>query len=496
MRSRALILRVSLVYFLAVLLTKGCAVTLNIPNFSKAHVLVVGDLMLDRYWFGSASRISPEAPVPVMRVDKADDRAGGAGNVALNLVALGAQTSFVSLVGEDKNAEWLDNFLREVNIASYLHPVPDVPTITKLRVISQHQQLVRLDFEEKFDEDASKALLPVIEEQLASADVLVLSDYGKGTLRDPQAFIRLAKKAKVPVFVDPKSLDFSVYKGATLLTPNLKEFVAVVGPCETEEEMAAKAFKLIRQFNLEYLLVTRGEQGMSLYYGSKEVVHLPTEAQEVFDVTGAGDTVIATLAAAYAAGADLVDAVKLSNCAAGITVGKLGAAAIQPHELRRAIHQLHLGGVLSEDELFLAIQDAKAHGEKIVMTNGCFDILHAGHVHYLNQARSLGDRLIVAVNDDASVRRLKGESRPINPIEDRMEVLAGLASVDWVVKFSEDTPERVICRLLPDVLVKGGDWKPAQIAGSQCVLENGGEVQSLDFVDGKSTTHVINKVKG
>lgn len=467
---------------------------LQLPDFSKARVLVVGDLMLDRYWFGSANRISPEAPVPVMKVNEVSDRPGGAGNVALNLASLGVQTTLVGLVGEDKNAEALDCFLRESGITCFLQQVPDMPTITKLRVISQHQQLIRLDFEKPFCDHHEDALLPIVEEQLKEVDVLILSDYGKGTLNNPQAFIKLAKKAKVPVFIDPKKLDFSVYKGATILTPNLKEFETVVGPCVDEQEMEKKALKLIKQCHLEYLLVTRGENGMSLFQEGAGAIHIPTRAQEVFDVTGAGDTVIATLAAVFAVDQEMPYAMKLANDAAGITVGKLGAATVTIHELRRVVHNLHRGGVFNEEQLMLAVADAKAHGEKVVMTNGCFDILHAGHVHYLEQAKTLGERLIIAVNDDDSVRRLKGKDRPINSVLQRMQVLAGLSSVDWVVPFSEDTPERLICQVLPDVLVKGGDWRPEQIAGSQCVLQNGGEVHSLDFVEGHSTTSVIDKI--
>lgn len=466
----------------------------KIPDFAKARVLVVGDIMLDRYWYGDAKRISPEAPVPVMRVGSVEERPGGAGNVALNLAALGAEVTLIGLTGQDSEADILENFLKEKNISCRLTRVSDRPTITKLRVISQHQQLIRLDFEEAFQDGHVEPILSETEKALQNVDAVILSDYGKGTLKNTQAFIKLAKKAHVPVFIDPKNMDFSVYNGATILTPNFKEFVAVVGPCADENEITTKALHLIKEFSLGSLLVTRGENGMSLFEKGKEPLHFPTDAQEVFDVTGAGDTVIATLAASLSAGCDLSCAVKLANIAAGISVSKLGAATVTVPELRRKTNGYHQGGILTEDSLAIAISDAKAHGEKVVMTNGCFDILHAGHVHYLEQAKTLGDRLIVAINDDASVKRLKGAERPINPLAHRMEVIAGLASVDWVVSFSEDTPERLVCRLLPDSLVKGGDWKPEQIAGSKCVLENGGEVHSLDFVEGHSTTSMIDSI--
>lgn len=466
----------------------------QIPNFTKARVLVIGDIMLDRYWYGDAKRISPEAPVPVMRVTNIEERPGGAGNVALNLASLGAQVTLIGITGNDREADILENFLKAKNIYCHLERASDRPTITKLRVISQHQQLIRLDFEETFQNDHVTHILPIVEKALREVDAVILSDYGKGTLKDSQTFIKLAKKAKVPVYIDPKNLDFSVYQDATILTPNFKEFVAAVGPCADENEITEKAQKLIKKFDLQALLVTRGEHGMSLFQAGKEPLHIPTHAQEVFDVTGAGDTVIATLVASLSVGCDLPRAVKLANIAAGISVSKLGAATVSVPELRRKLNCYHQGGILTEDALAIAVEDAKAFGEKVVMTNGCFDILHAGHVHYLEQAKSLGDRLIVAVNDDASVKKIKGNGRPINPLAHRMEVIAALASVDWVVSFSEDTPERLVCRLLPDVLVKGGDWKPEQIAGSKCVLENGGEVHSLDFVEGHSTTSMISKI--
>jgi D-beta-D-heptose 7-phosphate kinase/D-beta-D-heptose 1-phosphate adenosyltransferase len=297
------------------------------------------------------------------------------------------------------------------------------------------------------------------------------------------------------VFIDPKSNDFSIYDGATCITPNLKEFEAVVGPCETETDIIQKARGLLGQLHLEYLLVTRGKDGMSLFHNSDEETHIPTEAKEVFDVTGAGDTVIATLALAYASKADISTSVKLANAAAGVVVGKLGSATCSVPELQRAIQKTPAGGILNEEQLLIEIQHAKIAGEKVVFTNGCFDILHAGHVHYLNEAKKLGDRLIIAVNDDDSVKRLKGDSRPINSLEKRMIVLAGLNAVDWVVPFSEDTPERLICHLLPDVLVKGGDYKPEEIAGFNCVIKNGGEVKVLDFVEGCSTTAMIEKAR-
>jgi len=464
-------------------------------DFSKARILVVGDIMLDRYWHGHASRISPEAPVPVMKVNRIEERPGGAGNVALNVAALGAETILLGITGDDEASYLLEEYFHKTKINCKLQRIENFPTITKLRAVSHHQQLIRLDFEESLDHQYTESLLTEYKRFLPNVDAVILSDYGKGTLHHSSLFISLAKEHNVPVFIDPKSLDFSVYQGATVITPNLKEFEAVVGPCHDEDEMTARAQKLLKTHDFAALLVTRGEQGMSLFRQHETPVHIPVHAQEVFDVTGAGDTVIATLATAVAMGINLEEAIFLANAAASVSVSKLGASTVTIPELRRAVHNLHEGGILEEDDLLLAVQDAKAHGEKIVMTNGCFDILHAGHVHYLNEAKKLGDRLIIAVNDDDSVRRLKGPTRPVNTIAKRMAVLAGLSAVDWVVPFSEDTPERLICKVLPDVLVKGGDWKPEQIAGGQCVLDNGGDVKIIEFLEGHSTTSTIDRIK-
>ena len=326
---------------------------------------------------------------------------------------------------------------------------------------------------------------------------MILSDYGKGTLKDVQKMIQIARKANVPVLIDPKGTDFERYRGATLLTPNMSEFEAVVGKCNTEEEIIEKGLKLISDIELTALLVTRSEKGMTLLRPDQEPYHLPTVAKEVFDVTGAGDTVISVLATALADGRSFEESCYLANVAAGIVVGKLGTSTVSTVELENAIHSRpETGfGIMSEAELKDAVAQAKARGEKIVMTNGCFDILHPGHVSYLENARKLGDRLIVAVNSDDSVKRLKGDSRPINNLETRMAVLAGLASVDWLVPFTEDTPQRLIGEILPDLLVKGGDYKPEEISGSKEVWANGGDVKVLNFENGCSTTNVIEKIK-
>lgn len=470
---------------------------MTLPKFEDVTILVVGDLMLDKYWHGATNRISPEAPVPVVHVQDIDERAGGAANVALNLKSLGCKTLLLGMVGNDQAGHVLEKSLCDADVDCHIQRVADQLTITKLRVMGRNQQLIRLDFEQDFSHISKQALLKQFEMLLPKSDVIIFSDYGKGTLTAIKEMISLAKRYEKRVFVDPKSTDFYCYRNATIITPNLKEFKQVVGDCQTDTELATKAQSLIAQYNLQALLVTRGEEGMSLIMPTLPPVHLKAHSSEVYDVSGAGDTVISVLAASIAAGCDFQIASEIANTAAGIVVRKSGVATVTIPELRRALKR-YQGcdlGILSEEDVLVAIEDARAHGEKIVMTNGCFDILHAGHITYLEEAKSLGDRLIVAVNSDASVQLLKGNARPVNKLEDRMKILCALRCVDWVVSFREETPERLITRILPDVLVKGGDYQIPDIAGSQQVLANGGAVKILSFVEGYSTTSLIQKMK-
>jgi D-beta-D-heptose 7-phosphate kinase/D-beta-D-heptose 1-phosphate adenosyltransferase len=470
---------------------------LVVPRFDKAQVLVAGDLMLDRYWHGATSRISPEAPVPVVKVEQSEDRIGGAGNVALNVAALGAGASLVGIVGKDEAAESLSTRLQSAGIHADFQVSETRPTITKLRVISRHQQLLRLDFEDVFEAEDADQLPQKVEQLLGNVGALILSDYAKGALKNSQALIASARQAGVPVLVDPKGSDFDAYRGATLLTPNLSEFEAVVGACPNEQALVEKGAELLDKLGLDALLITRSEHGMTLLRKDMPELHLPARAREVFDVTGAGDTVISVLATAVAAGAELPDAVAMANIAAGLVVGKLGTATISMPELRRAIseEQGSERGVVNEEQLLVDVADARAHGERIVFTNGCFDILHAGHVGYLEQARKQGDRLILAVNSDASVKRLKGEGRPINPVKRRMAVLAGLEAVDWVVSFEDETPERLLELIKPDILVKGGDYSRTEVVGWEIVEGYGGEIKALDFLDDCSTTAIVEKIQ-
>lgn len=464
---------------------------------SKPLISVFGDLMLDRYWFGSAKRISPEAPIPVINVQDNEDRLGGAANVALNLRYLEKEVVLAGIIGDDLEGQKFSELCEENNIQTQIFVQPDFQTITKLRIISRQQHMLRCDFEQpisshqistKYQQD----LLKLIEK----SEIVILSDYHKGFLHDPQIFIQHAKAHKIPVIVDPKGDDFTKYREATLLTPNRSEFEAIVGIAKTEEEFLAKAEQLRKSLALEALLITRSEEGMTLIQKNESPFTISAKAQDVYDVTGAGDTVIATLVAMIAEGKPLTEATVIANLAASIVVGKLGASQVSVQELNRAINAQgrahHL--VLTLDELKDELKQARKNNENIVMTNGCFDLLHKGHVTYLNEARKLGDRLIVALNSDASVKRLKGENRPIMDEDSRATVLASLSAVDWVIIFEEDTPQKIIEELLPDVLVKGSDYSVDQIAGAKAVLENGGSVKLLSFVDGYSTTKAIEKI--
>jgi D-beta-D-heptose 7-phosphate kinase/D-beta-D-heptose 1-phosphate adenosyltransferase len=471
---------------------------IQIPAFENTSALIVGDIMLDRYWRGDTSRVSPEAPIPVVHVRDTQERPGGAGNVALNVKALGCEVTLMGMVGNDADGDLLESILCEAGVNCVLQRTMIAPTVTKLRLLSRNQQLIRIDFEEEPVTFSPEKQLEIFKQQLAHVDIVIMSDYRKGALQNAVELINAARAANVPVFIDPKQHTFAAYRGATLLTPNMKEFTSVVGPVTDLADIEAKAREQLHEHDIEAILLTRSEQGMSLITKNEPMCSIPTQAKEVFDVTGAGDTVIATLAMAIAAKQSWPAAMALANLAAGISISKVGAATVSVPELRRELNrdQLSAGGIVSVQQLQQLIEDAKAHGETVVMTNGCFDLLHAGHIAYLEEAKKLGQRLIVAVNDDASVQILKGPERPINTLEHRMAVLAGLRAVDWVIPFSQDTPEALICQLLPNILVKGGDYQVDEVAGAGCVQKNGGEVKILCFKEGLSTSNVVKKIQG
>ncbi|MDG1206109.1 MAG: bifunctional D-glycero-beta-D-manno-heptose-7-phosphate kinase/D-glycero-beta-D-manno-heptose 1-phosphate adenylyltransferase HldE [Pseudomonadales bacterium] len=465
------------------------------PRFDGARVLTVGDTMLDRYWHGSTNRISAEAPIPVVDISETEERLGGAANVALNVAALGAQASLVGAIGDDDSGRIISSKLATAGIQDLLKTFPDLPTITKYRIVSRKQQLVRADFE-KVQDIAASHFSSRLDTGINSSDVVVLSDYDKGVLASPAAFIEAARAQAKPVLVDPKFKDFAAYAGATLVKPNQKEFVSAVGQWQTEAEMVNKCQTMMSNLGFEAMLITRGSEGMTLVQKGQQAHHLPAQNRDVYDVSGAGDTVIAVLATALAAGMTLIDAMMLSNIAAGIVVGRLGTDSVSGPELRLAVDEVSGNqGVMSEEQLHIAVDEARSRGEKVVFTNGCFDILHAGHVDYLKEAKQEGDRLIVAINDDHSVHKLKGEGRPINALDRRLTMLAGLASVDWVLSFSGDTPEALLATLKPDVLVKGGDYGIDQVVGADIVRGYGGDVKVLKLVDGLSTTSLAEKIK-
>jgi D-beta-D-heptose 7-phosphate kinase / D-beta-D-heptose 1-phosphate adenosyltransferase len=476
----------------------------QLEKLSQASVLVIGDVMLDRYFTGDTDRISPEAPVPVVRVAGTEDRAGGAANVARNIAHLDGRAGLLGIVGEDREGAALRDILVRERIHSELISAADARTIAKMRIISRHQQVVRLDMEEPFLLAHAQQLAERSMALLDQYDTIIISDYNKGSLARVGEIISAARAAGKRVLVDPKQKDFSVYRGATIITPNLSEFRAAGGDASSEAVMLSSARMLLQQAGIEAMLLTRSEQGMSLISADAHH-HFPAQVLEVSDVTGAGDTVIATLATLLSAGFDMADAAWLANVAAGIVVGKLGAATVSPEELAAKVSRswsAKTGGYHPTVAQSLQhIDYARDKGEKIVFTNGCFDILHAGHVRYLAQARALGDRLVVGLNTDASVRRLKGDGRPVNGFDDRAEVLLALACVDWVIPFGDeaqenDTPEQLIRRVRPQVLAKGGDYNESTIVGAGFVREQGGEVAVLPLVTGRSTTNLINKVRG
>jgi D-beta-D-heptose 7-phosphate kinase/D-beta-D-heptose 1-phosphate adenosyltransferase len=469
----------------------------------RPRILVIGDVMCDIYLWGTVSRISPEAPVPVFESMERRPALGGAANVAANLRALGCEVSLLSVIGVDATGQEIRTLLDKQGIAAaWLVEDPSRPTTEKTRLIAHQQQMMRLDREDRSPLDNAmrhrvcehaQALLPEV-------DGVVCSDYGKG-LCTPGVLGPIFAQARdvgLPIIVDPKARDFSLYRGATVVKPNLAEVEQASGRgLEDEADIEEAAAWLCRQSQADALLVTRGKDGMSLFQPQQAPLHIPANARDVFDVTGAGDTVIAAFSMAVLSGLSFADAALLANAAAGIVVGKVGTAVVSPVELRAALQQqesTESRKVLERDALVRVVQQHRQQGRRMVFTNGCFDLLHVGHMRYLQQARSFGDLLIVALNDDASVLRLKGEQRPLIPQAERASVLAALACVDYVTVFSEDTPLELIRLLRPDVLVKGGDYVPETVVGRDEVESYGGSVAIVPYVEGVSTTHIIDSV--
>ncbi|MGH7046428.1 MAG: D-glycero-beta-D-manno-heptose-7-phosphate kinase [Stellaceae bacterium] len=476
-------------------------------DFSAARVLCLGDIMLDRFAYCETERISPEAPVPVLLLQRTEGMLGGAGNVARNIAALGGTAVLIGLVGRDAAGAEVAALVRDTAGLVDAHVASTArPTICKTRYVAAHQQIVRIDEESlaALDAEEEVRLVTAFSGALPEADAVILSDYGKSVLspRVVKAAIERARATGVPVFVDPKSADFRRYRGATCVTPNLKELaLASRLPVASESEVVTAARLLLHEAEAAAILAKRSDQGMVLVEATGAVHVEKSRAREVFDVTGAGDTVIAVLALAHAAGETLPAAMRLANTAAGIAVSKLGTATVELDELMlersrdvggEEWHQVkHYGG----GEIEAVVRRWRRRGLKIGFTNGCFDIMHAGHVALLAAARAQCDRLIVALNSDASTRRLKGSHRPVNPLHDRSAVIAAVGSVDAVISFDDDTPIELIRRLKPDVLIKGGDYTIPTVVGSAEVEAAGGRVVLVDLVNGRSTTATISRVR-
>ena len=461
----------------------------------RVKILVVGDLMLDHYIWGSCERISPEAPVQVVKINNETYTLGGAGNVVRNLLSLGANVSVVSVLGDDEAGKKIKERLAELNVKDELILTEKGrESSIKSRIMASHQQVVRIDKESVVKINLEDELVSKVKENLANFKAVLLSDYGKGVLSEKvcQEIINECVRLNIPVLIDPKGSDYSKYKNATLLTPNKKEASEATNLKIKDKAELEKAIKQLKdELNLTYSIITISEEGIALYDDGLHI--FAAKAKEVFDVTGAGDTVLATLGYMLATGADIKEAIKIANLAAAVVVAKIGSATASFSEIEQLLNssfganfEHKLKGVDELEEIL-----SQKGTKKVVFTNGCFDILHAGHVKYLARAREFGDLLVVGLNSDASVKRLKGDERPINSQNDRACVLSGLGFVDYVVIFNEDTPLNLITKIKPDVLVKGADYKGKEVVGSEIVKE----VRLIDFVEGKSTTGIIKRIK-
>ena len=475
---------------------------LRISDIKSKKILVIGDVMLDKYFLGEVKRISPEAPVPVFRKRSERSVLGGAANVAANLVAAKQTVSVMSIIGDDDEGKIINQYFCDQEIDSSLIITINRETTVKTRFLaSNNQQVLRLDSEDTTPiskEECSK-LLSMLMDRISDFDVILLSDYLKGLLTPDftQGVLQMAAAKGIPAIIDVKDPHIEKYHGAYLLKPNLKEIRDLTGmPARTDEEIIEAAEVLRKNCGCKYVLCTCGARGMVLVGENHQPFFIASEGREVFDVSGAGDTTISYLAACMANGFEMNDAVMIANYAAGIQVGKLGTSSVYLQEIRDYLSNKDDGTyhkILHNEEDILSFRENHAD-KKVVFTNGCFDILHVGHKRYLQQASTLGDILIVGVNSDASVKRLKGPDRPVNCEQDRMEMLCAMGFIDYVVLFEEDTPYELIKKIQPDVLVKGGDYAPDQVVGKDIVEARGGRLELIKFVDGKSTTNIIKKI--
>ncbi len=486
---------------------KSADLVTTLDNLGSPSVTVIGDLILDHYVVGGVERISPEAPIPVLHVKDETDRLGGAANVAANVLSLGGRCTLIGALGQDEPGgrfEALAGATRGLTLMAAR--TKSRPTVLKTRMVSQNQQMLRVDREHNtpLDAAATETLRRSAERAIADADALVLSDYGKGVLTDAACrhFIELAGRRGIPVIVDPKGRNYAKYKGATAVTPNRAEAEAATGmDCSTLEGVERAGRVLCKRLGLKAAVITLSAQGVAIVSAKGPVTHIAAQARSVYDVTGAGDTFIAVFAVLAARGEDFVTAARLANYAAGIKVARFGAVAVTRQEVRRAVVSAHegfdhAGKVLTHAELEQALARHRARGERVVFTNGCFDILHQGHVTYLNFCRGQGDVVVVGLNSDAGVRKLKGPQRPVNPAPARARVLSALADVSYVTVFEEDTPEKLIRKVRPSVLVKGEDWAGKGVAGAGFVEKSGGKVVFAPLVRGESTTSIIERARG
>lgn len=461
---------------------------------SNSKILVIGDVMLDEYWFGDSDRISPEAPTPIVNVVKKEYRIGGAGNVALNLFELGTNVTLVCSIGKDLEGKILKNILKKKFIKNYFL-IKKSKTIKKLRIFCQNNQMIRLDIESNKDEYKIK-LDKNLKKQIDKSNLVILSDYGKGALSDVKNIIKYAKSKRKLIIIDPKGSNFLKYSNASILTPNYKEFLTVVGEVKNKTDFKKKSRNLIKKIKIKGLLITQGKDGMTLVTKDK-IIHRKSFAQDVFDVTGAGDTVIATFSSYLSNGSSLIKSMEMANIAASIVIKKIGTATANKKEIEEILNhtdiKLNKKYYKNEKDLFKLLQHIKSKNKKIVLTNGCFDILHPGHIHLLQEAKKLGNFLIVAINSDYSVNKLKGSGRPFNGLSSRIKMLASLACVDLVISFNEISPENIIKKISPDILVKGGDYKVNNIIGGNYVKSYNGQVNVIKLKKGHSTSKILSR---
>ncbi len=475
---------------------------MNLKGFSNycsgTKALIIGDIMLDRYVIGNVNRISPEAPVPVFLSQSSRHVLGGAGNVYNNLISLGVNATLISIIGEDRFGNLIKKILKSIkNTKCYLFKEKNIPTTVKTRYLVKGQQLIRVDEEKanNLSDSAYKFILKSFKKELLKHNVVILSDYNKGIFNQKltKELIKLSNKHKIPIIIDPKNKDFNLYKNATLITPNQLEASHVTKlPCNNNKEAEICAKNIMNSYSIKKVLITRGSEGLS-YIGKKEKIHQPTKKIEVFDVSGAGDTVLAVLSVCVSKKIPIKKSLELANRAAGIVVGKIGTTTISLNELFKE-EQLFINKKCSLLELKKIVANYKSKKYKVGFTNGCFDILHIGHINYLEESKKLCDKLIVAINSDSSVKRIKGIKRPINNQADRAKILSALSLCDHVIIFNQLTPIKLITSLKPDVITKGGDYKKKNVVGYNEIKKWQGQIHIINYTKGKSTTSILEKL--